>query len=192
MWCACRDTWVKCLPSMRQWCLILLVHQFWSLQGVDLWQCCWAIIDQWAQFLPSPMSRYSLYLRSLELPWVGTLRGCMNVCSKKVQQRLALYHGVRPVMTSFSEDAEKTFTEALSLLQVSSFLQDCRGCVWLCSMVIKVNMWRCFQKRGLLKAGEEVALVQSGRTPIWRTESTHHIQVRKVSGTSWSETRSVI
>ncbi|MCO5592156.1 hypothetical protein L7F22_046152 [Adiantum nelumboides] len=85
---------------------------------------------------------------------VGTVFAFTN--EKKVQQRLALYHGVRPVMISFCEDAEKTFTEALGLLQ----------------------------KRGLLKAGEEVALVQSGRTPIWRTESTHHIQVRKVSGMS--------
>ncbi|KAH7425554.1 hypothetical protein KP509_11G060200 [Ceratopteris richardii] len=85
---------------------------------------------------------------------IGTVFAFTN--EKRVQRRLALYHGVRPVMISFYEDAEKTFTKALGLLE----------------------------KRGLLKAGEEVALVQSGRTPIWRTESTHHIQVRKVGGAS--------
>jgi pyruvate kinase len=36
------------------------------------------------------------------------------------------------------------------------------------------------QKRGMVKDGEEVALVQSGRQPIWRSESTHYIQVRTV------------
>jgi hypothetical protein len=36
------------------------------------------------------------------------------------------------------------------------------------------------QKLGMLKEGEQVALVQSGRQPIWRSESTHHIQVRTV------------
>lgn len=81
---------------------------------------------------------------------IGTVFAFTN--DKKVQQRLALYHGVRPVITFFSDDAETTFSDALTLLQ----------------------------KRGLLKEGEEVALVQSGRTPIWRTESTHHIQVRRV------------
>lgn len=38
------------------------------------------------------------------------------------------------------------------------------------------------QKRGMVKDGEEVALVQSGKQPIWRSESTHHIQVRTVLG----------
>jgi pyruvate kinase len=32
----------------------------------------------------------------------------------------------------------------------------------------------------MVKPGEDVALVQSGRQPIWRSESTHHIQVRTV------------
>jgi hypothetical protein len=36
------------------------------------------------------------------------------------------------------------------------------------------------QKKGMVQDGEEVALVQSGRQPIWRSEYTHHIQVRKV------------
>ncbi|KAI5076322.1 hypothetical protein GOP47_0008387 [Adiantum capillus-veneris] len=69
----------------------------------------------------------------------------------KVQRRLALYHGVRPIITTFLDDGEKTFCEALSFLQ----------------------------KRGLLKEGEEITLVQSGQTPIWRSESTHLIQVRR-------------
>ncbi|CAN1264274.1 Plastidial pyruvate kinase 2 [Linum perenne] len=33
---------------------------------------------------------------------------------------------------------------------------------------------------GLVKQGEEVALVQSGKQPIWRFQSTHNIQVRQV------------
>jgi len=61
------------------------------------------------------------------------------------------------------------------------------------------NLWKCLlflltnldydshvfvdldvQKQGMVKEGEEVALVQSGRQPIWRFQSTHNIQVRKV------------
>ncbi|KAK7343719.1 hypothetical protein VNO77_12700 [Canavalia gladiata] len=71
---------------------------------------------------------------------------------KRIQQRLALYQGVCPIYMEFSEDAEETFTRALNLLQ----------------------------KQGMVKAGEEVALVQSGRQPIWRFQSTHNIQVRTV------------
>lgn len=36
------------------------------------------------------------------------------------------------------------------------------------------------QKQGMVKEGEEVALVQSGKQAIWRSHSTHNIQVRKV------------
>jgi len=32
----------------------------------------------------------------------------------------------------------------------------------------------------MVKDGEEVALVQSGNQPIWRSQSTHNIQVRKI------------
>ncbi|KAK8970651.1 Plastidial pyruvate kinase 2 [Platanthera guangdongensis] len=69
-----------------------------------------------------------------------------------VRQRLALYQGICPIYLQFSEDAEKTFIEALSYLQ----------------------------KQGMVKEGEQVALVQSGRQPIWRSQSTHNIQIRKV------------
>ncbi|EEC71813.1 hypothetical protein OsI_04452 [Oryza sativa Indica Group] len=71
---------------------------------------------------------------------------------ERVRQRLALYQGVCPVQMEFSDDAEKTFGDALSYLL----------------------------KHGMVKEGEEVALVQSGRQPIWRSQSTHNIQVRKV------------
>ncbi|KAK3434718.1 pyruvate kinase isozyme G, chloroplastic [Eucalyptus grandis] len=73
---------------------------------------------------------------------------------ERIKQRLALYHGVRPVYMQFSDDSEETFSRALKL-SVSN---------------------------GLLKEGEYVTLVQSGAQPIWRHESTHHIQVRKVQG----------
>ncbi|KAL6979835.1 pyruvate kinase [Sarracenia purpurea var. burkii] len=70
----------------------------------------------------------------------------------RVKQRLALFHGVMPIYMQFSDDAEETFSRALKLLQ----------------------------SKNLLKEGEYVTLVQSGAQPIWRQESTHHIQVRKV------------
>ncbi|PSR89222.1 Pyruvate kinase isozyme G like [Actinidia chinensis var. chinensis] len=71
---------------------------------------------------------------------------------ERVKQRLALYQGVMPIYMPFSDDAEETFYRALKLLQ----------------------------SKNLLKEGEHVTLVQSGAQPIWRRESTHHIQVRKV------------
>ncbi|KAG7014734.1 Plastidial pyruvate kinase 2 [Cucurbita argyrosperma subsp. argyrosperma] len=71
---------------------------------------------------------------------------------KRIQQRLALYQGVCPLYMQFSDDAEQTFSDALSMLQ----------------------------RQGMVKEGEEVALVQSGKQPIWRFPSTHNIQVRKV------------
>ncbi|KAK9095406.1 hypothetical protein Scep_026875 [Stephania cephalantha] len=73
---------------------------------------------------------------------------------ERIKQRLALYHGVMPIYMNFSDDVEETFSRALSLLQ----------------------------KKSLVKEGEHVTLVQSGAQPIWRRESTHHIQVRKVLG----------
>uniref|UniRef100_A0A7C9CPW5 Pyruvate kinase n=1 Tax=Opuntia streptacantha TaxID=393608 RepID=A0A7C9CPW5_OPUST len=73
---------------------------------------------------------------------------------KRVQQRLAIYHGVRPIYMEFSDDAEETFSRAIKLLV----------------------------SKKLLKQGQHVTLVQSGAQPIWREESTHHIQVRKVQG----------
>ncbi|XXG89933.1 hypothetical protein AAC387_Pa12g1818 [Persea americana] len=71
---------------------------------------------------------------------------------ERVRQRLALYQGICPIQMQFSDDAEDTFAKALSYLQ----------------------------NQGMVKEGEEIALVQSGRKPIWRSQSTHNIQVRKV------------
>ncbi|QCD91466.1 pyruvate kinase isozyme G, chloroplastic isoform X1 [Vigna unguiculata] len=70
----------------------------------------------------------------------------------RIKQRLALYHGVVPIYMQFSNDAEETFSRALKLLL----------------------------SKGHLHEGQHVTLVQSGAQPIWREESTHHIQVRKV------------
>ncbi|XP_047973840.1 plastidial pyruvate kinase 2 [Salvia hispanica] len=80
----------------------------------------------------------------------GTIFAFTN--EKKIQQRLALYQGVCPIHMEFSADAEETFNNALTLLQ----------------------------KQGLAKEGEHVAVVQSGKQPIWRSESTHNIQLRKI------------
>ncbi|KAI3800204.1 hypothetical protein L1987_35514 [Smallanthus sonchifolius] len=71
---------------------------------------------------------------------------------KRVQQKLALYQGVCPIYMEFADDAEETFAKALVVLK----------------------------NQGLMKEGEHVALLQSGRQPIWRFQSTHNIQVRKV------------
>ncbi|KAK1415215.1 hypothetical protein QVD17_30988 [Tagetes erecta] len=80
----------------------------------------------------------------------GTIFAFTN--QKRVQQKLALYQGVCPIYMEFSSDAEETFEKALSTLKT----------------------------QGMVKQGDEVALVQSGRQPIWRFQSTHNIQVRKV------------
>ncbi|XP_042025080.1 pyruvate kinase isozyme G, chloroplastic-like isoform X2 [Salvia splendens] len=70
----------------------------------------------------------------------------------RVKQRLSLYHGAMPIYMEFTDDIEETFSQALKLLL----------------------------KKGLVAKGQYVTLVQSGAQPIWRRESTHHIQVRKV------------
>ncbi|PKA60068.1 Pyruvate kinase isozyme G, chloroplastic [Apostasia shenzhenica] len=72
--------------------------------------------------------------------------------SERIKQRLALYHGVLPIYMNFSDDAEETFSRATD----------------------------CLLNEGFLKKREYVTLVQSGTHSIWRKESTHHIQVRKV------------
>jgi pyruvate kinase len=69
-----------------------------------------------------------------------------------VQRRLALYSGVTPLLTSFGESADDTFDKAIAELK----------------------------RRGHVRGGQQVAIVQSGRQPIWRSASTHAIQVRKV------------
>ncbi|PKI63469.1 hypothetical protein CRG98_016136, partial [Punica granatum] len=87
----------------------------------------------------------------------GTIFAFTN--EKRIQQRLALYQGVCPIYMEFSDDAEETFVRALTLLQ----------------------------NQGMVKEGEEVALVQSGRQPIWRFQSTHNIQYRDESSDDQSK-----
>ncbi|KAF3792815.1 Plastidial pyruvate kinase 2 [Nymphaea thermarum] len=71
---------------------------------------------------------------------------------ERVRQRLALYQGVCPICMKFLDDAEETFKAALSFLK----------------------------SHGMVQEGEQIALLQSGRQPIWRSQTTHNIQVRKV------------
>ncbi|XP_038877819.1 pyruvate kinase isozyme G, chloroplastic isoform X1 [Benincasa hispida] len=73
---------------------------------------------------------------------------------ERIKQRLVLYHGVMPIYMQFSNDAEETFSRALELLL----------------------------DKGHVAEGDHVTLVQSGAQPIWRKESTHHIQVRRIQG----------
>ena len=70
----------------------------------------------------------------------------------QVQRHLALYHGVVPLVISFADSAEETFDAAISELA----------------------------RRGYVQPDRLVAIVQSGRKPIWRAASTHIIQVRRV------------
>lgn len=80
----------------------------------------------------------------------GTIFAFTN--EERVRQRLALYQGICPIYMEFLDDAEESFAAALAYLK----------------------------KHGMVNEGEEVALVQSGRQPIWRIQSTHNIHVRKV------------
>lgn len=70
----------------------------------------------------------------------------------QVQRRMALYHGVTALHIDFKADADSTFDAAIEQLKA----------------------------RGFLKGGQLVAIVQSGREPIWRAASTHAIQVKRV------------
>jgi hypothetical protein len=72
--------------------------------------------------------------------------------SDAVQRRLALYHGVTALQLDFLDTADDTFDAAISML--------------------------C--QRGFLQEGQLVAVVLSGSNPIWRSASTHTIQVRRV------------
>lgn len=72
--------------------------------------------------------------------------------SEAVQRRLALYHGVHVTQLDFQPDREATFTAAIQTLK----------------------------EKGLVREGDEVAILQSGLQPIWRDDSTHVIQVRRV------------
>ena len=72
--------------------------------------------------------------------------------SAAVQRRLALYSGVTALLTKFGPAADETFDAAIAELKA----------------------------RGLVAGGQQVAIVQSGRQPIWRQASTHAIQVRRV------------
>lgn len=129
-------------------------------------------------------------------------------CSKRIQQRLALYQGVCPIYMEFTDDAETSFSNALTVLQVMlcwNFPKFTRNNLnwqepyfWLfifkkfklsngfnvnyliVSTLLMYFLVFHIQKQGMVKEGEEVALVQSGRQPIWRIQSTHNIQVRKV------------
>jgi pyruvate kinase len=82
----------------------------------------------------------------------------------QVQRHLALSHGVVALSLTFSESAEETFDAAIRLL---------------------VHL-------GYLSKGRLVAIVQSGRKPIWRSANTHIIQVGLPAGLSLVATGSVV
>jgi pyruvate kinase len=67
-------------------------------------------------------------------------------------RHLALYHGVVPIFMEFLDSAEDSIDAAL----------------------------RELVRRGHLSRNRLVAIVQSGRVPIWRKRHQHAIQVRRV------------
>lgn len=103
--------------------------------------------------------------------------------SERVKQRLALYHGAMPIFMEFTDDVEETFSQALKLLLVTkrSLLLFLFYLICLPTHT-EIYLFIVFylQNKGLVSEGQYVTLVQSGAQPIWRRESTHHIQVRKV------------
>lgn len=70
-------------------------------------------------------------------------------------RHLALYHGVIPFALTFDPDSFEDTTDAALRLLVA---------------------------RGHLAKGRLVAIVQSGRTPIWRKRHQHAIQARRARG----------
>lgn len=82
----------------------------------------------------------------------------------------------------FSNDVEETFARALKLLLVSNISPICilSSLNGIFSSVSEG--FSMLQSKGLVDEGQYVTLVQSGAQPIWREESTHHIQVRQVRG----------
>lgn len=79
-----------------------------------------------------------------------------------VQRQLSLYHGVVALRVVFAATAEETFDAAISELVT----------------------------RGYLQPGQQAAIVQSGRKPIWRNASTHTVQVRQVEDKHVARTNS--
>ena len=87
----------------------------------------------------------------------------------------------------FSNDAEETFSRALKFLLVSFSLScyfsfSISLCFFQRSFKDLVLNFLRLQNKGHVVGGDNVTLVQSGAQPIWRKESTHHIQVRRIQG----------
>eukprot|EP00873_Tetraselmis_striata_P009379 jgi/Tetstr1/429643/TSEL_019541.t1 len=80
--------------------------------------------------------------------------------SDKVIQLLSLYHGVQTFKCTFAPGAEETIDDAMQVLK----------------------------QRGEVAPGQLLAIVQSGRKPIWNSKSTHNIQVRPVPVDAIDET----
>lgn len=72
--------------------------------------------------------------------------------SGQVARHLCLFHGVQPLVMPFEDSFEASVDAALAALAA----------------------------RGFLAKGRLVAVVQSGRRPIWRRREQHAIQLRRV------------
>ena len=101
-----------------------------------------------------------------------------------VQRRLALYHGVTALRMRFGEAADETFDRCSTIL--SSVLPRAAAANLECfapSITVRHACRRAIvelKQRGYVKGGQQVAIVQSGRQPIWRSSSTHAIQASQV------------
>lgn len=115
---------------MQLWCLKHLELQLLSSLDPGSWPSYSAISGHPAQFLLSQMSKceqacfheklvfltLACFLVQVGTRFDMTFYYCPN--RKRIQQRLGLYQGVCPIYIEFLADAEETFANALSLLNV--------------------------------------------------------------------------
>ena len=70
----------------------------------------------WIESNPQPP--WIKLLKEAKMLWSTLTFGGNHCCRERVKQRLALYQGVIPIHMQFSDDAEETFTRAISSLLV--------------------------------------------------------------------------
>jgi len=70
----------------------------------------------WIESNPQPP--WIKLLKEAKMLWSTLTFGGNHCCRERVKQRLALYQGVIPIHMQFSDDAEETFSRAISSLLV--------------------------------------------------------------------------
>jgi hypothetical protein len=80
----CRTTWVKCLPTIQQWCRIHLAHQLWFSPGLDLCPSYLVITARLAPYLPSQISKILFFCSNVYD--INKMKTTMFFCIKVNQQ----------------------------------------------------------------------------------------------------------